>query len=790
MITKTDCLLNIIAQPIVDSNELFTGIDRGSVHDFFADCARGLAVSQHLLLQGDNRDVLPLIPDESVHLVITSPPYGPLVNYSGHLDGLEAAEVGSEGDIDKYLLAFEKILQELSRILTPDGSIVMVLGYLRPGGRGKSGPNGFDDPEAMGRRKGNPWSKQMRKKELLDLPAKIAALASLVGLKSRHKEIWHKPHCKPESVKDRSHQDYEVVLILEKGDSNRCDAKLLTAKGLPSKRAVFSLPPSHARYGHPAAFNPLLAERYIHAYTRPGDIVLDPFAGSGSVALSAMKLGRNSISIELYPQYLDTAFQRLNCFADEYKAKIVQPAAAALPFSEIDTAEFSSSPDFKVTSSDVHYMENYDTLTVIEPLAGKAAGKKAAIPLFPCHCLPAVMRDLFDDMVIQGAEQAIVGPSILAAWSAALGGRWQGLDSRNRTDQTNLQIVISATTGVGKKVSEVITGPHTFFEGVVERICKSRKQKEVPSLIFESITGASLMEELKHSLSGMFMFTSDAGGLALDLKRKVNGNGDDLLHILLKGGSGEFLREGRVGRGKKRLRALLSLLWLVQPEPIRDLLMNKMFISRGGAGRFLFLEIPKEYPQFEFERRGSSKPNPVCYEKWHALVGEAIRPRIRKSGKVIRHQWSEEAEQVFLDNHNQMVALLRGKWSNHELHFVRFQEHMKRICLCLWASEILSGKNSDTIDDAALAHQAAEIAWWFENRRYEYLFGIATDNLENLKLRVQDCLLKEPNQEKTFRNLETHNGISKEDCKRVHSDRREAGGRSTKARGRGKRGLH
>jgi hypothetical protein len=209
------------------------------------------------------------------------------------------------------------------------------------------------------------------------------------------------------------------------------------------------------------------------------------------------------------------------------------------------------------------------------------------------------------------------------------------------------------------------------------------------------------------------------------------------------------------------------LLWLVQPDPIRELLMNKMFISRGGAGRFLFLEMPKEEPQFESESRGSSKSNPDHYAKWHALVGEAIRPRIRKSGKVIRHEWSEDAETVFLDNHNQMVALLRGKWSNHQLHFVRFQEHLKRIALCLWASESLSGKASEGIDDAALAHQAAEIAWWFENRRYEYLFGIANDILENLKLKVQNCLLQEPKLEKTMRDLETHNGISKEDCKKL-----------------------
>ena len=155
--------------------------------------------------------------------------------------------------------------------------------------------------------------------------------------------IWHKPNPMPESVRDRCTKAHEYMFLLSKnkkyyydneaikepakdwGTRDRTKGKyhnqgsgLQPHSGLTksypkkNKRSVWSIPPKPYKGAHFAVFPPELIEPCILAGSKPGDIILDPFMGSGTTAMVAKKLSRSYIGCELHKEYASLQTDRIS----------------------------------------------------------------------------------------------------------------------------------------------------------------------------------------------------------------------------------------------------------------------------------------------------------------------------------------------------------------------------------------------------------------------------------------------------------------------------------------------
>ncbi len=187
--------------------------------------------------------------------------------------------------------------------------------------------------------------RKFKPKDLVNMPAILAEALRLDGWWLRSDCIWHKPNPMPESVRDRPTKAHEYVFLLSKAERYFYDieatkeAATNTAPGntKPNKgvaedpvrhrtraalhtygpvekrnlRTVWTMTPDCYPEAHFAVFPEALAERCIMAGSRRGDVVLDPFAGSGTTLAVAERLGRDSIGIELNPAYIAMAERRI-----------------------------------------------------------------------------------------------------------------------------------------------------------------------------------------------------------------------------------------------------------------------------------------------------------------------------------------------------------------------------------------------------------------------------------------------------------------------------------------------
>lgn len=256
---------------------------------------------------GDARNV-PL-PDRSVNLVVTSPPYFGLRTY-----GL-LGEIGSETTPSEYVKAMVEVLDEMRRVLVPDGSVFLVIGdkYARTGGVDKKTRGVGADPG--GRAHGRPVQKGVpgvRDGSLVGLPFRVALAAIDAGWVWRQEIVWRKPNPLPESVRNRCQRAHETILHLSL--TNRPYSRETQRGGeLGHDVWYFAVAGYKDPQGrrHPAVFPEPLVERCITDYCPPRGNVLDPFAGSGTTLAVAQRLGRVPYGVELNPEYAAIAATRL-----------------------------------------------------------------------------------------------------------------------------------------------------------------------------------------------------------------------------------------------------------------------------------------------------------------------------------------------------------------------------------------------------------------------------------------------------------------------------------------------
>ena len=291
-----------------------------------------------MILQGDCLAQLKTLPDASVQCCVTSPPYWGLRDYG--VDG----QIGLESTPDAYVQKMVEVFREVRRALKDDGTCWLNLGDTFSTGSGGSDTESAKQQSNRGTQiESRAAFKGLPPKNLVGIPWRVAFALQADGWYLRSDIIWHKPNPMPESVTDRPTKSHEYIFLLTKAERYFYDheailepfqAEWLTTRkpyqikgnadrndgGQPpqsanengrNKRTVWTIATQPYPEAHFATFPPKLIEPCILAGSRPGDVVLDPFAGSGTTLYVAKELGRQYLGIELNPAYIQLAQRRL-----------------------------------------------------------------------------------------------------------------------------------------------------------------------------------------------------------------------------------------------------------------------------------------------------------------------------------------------------------------------------------------------------------------------------------------------------------------------------------------------
>jgi DNA modification methylase len=256
---------------------------------------------------------LPL-PDSSVDLIVTSPPYFALRSYT---DGGEhyAGQIGSEPTPGEYIDALLACTREWMRVLKPTGSLWVNLGdkYAGSGGVDRLPRGGAED--IRGRKAPRPsriLPAGIREKSQLNLPERYRiACTDQLGLIQRAKVVWSKPNGLPESVTDRvrcSHEDW-VHLTRDEYVNDRRNKRPELRTGFDRQHVQHRKPTLSDGPGLTTITGEACACPEPSAPTRPS-VILDPFGGTGTTALVASVLGRTGISVDLSADYCRLATWR------------------------------------------------------------------------------------------------------------------------------------------------------------------------------------------------------------------------------------------------------------------------------------------------------------------------------------------------------------------------------------------------------------------------------------------------------------------------------------------------
>lgn len=295
------------------------------------------------ILCGDALTTLRFLPDRLAQTCVTSPPYFGLRDYGGG-----TAEVGREKTLEAYVESLVGVFREVRRVLRDDGTLWLNTGdsYASLGGGGAQGATG----QRANRRftatgtssKGIPEG--CKPKDLIGVPWEVAFALRSDGWFLRSDIIWHKPNPMPESVTDRPTSAHEHVFLLTKSPSyfydhegmkepGVCPPGTKGAKGSAARFAepgVNSRPPEYKIYdgmrnrrnvwtigsrpfrgAHFATMPVELAAICVKGGSRERDLVLDPFAGAGTTGVAAIQNGRKFIGVELNPEYVKMANERI-----------------------------------------------------------------------------------------------------------------------------------------------------------------------------------------------------------------------------------------------------------------------------------------------------------------------------------------------------------------------------------------------------------------------------------------------------------------------------------------------
>ncbi len=246
----------------------------------------------HRLINGDARD-LSFLSDESIHLVVTSPPYWNLKRYNENPD-----QLGHVNDYESFLSELEKVWREVFRVLVPGGRLVCVVGDV-----------------CVSRRR---FGRHL----VFPLHADICVLCRKIGFDNLNPIIWHKIANASYEVENGSKflgkpyepnaiikNDMEFILMQRKPGGYRKPTEVQRKLSKIDKKdfnvwfqQIWSITGASTR-NHPAPFPLELASRLVRMFSFQDDTVLDPFCGTGTTMVASIRYGRNSIGIDIDPEY-------------------------------------------------------------------------------------------------------------------------------------------------------------------------------------------------------------------------------------------------------------------------------------------------------------------------------------------------------------------------------------------------------------------------------------------------------------------------------------------------------
>jgi len=261
------------------------------------------------IITGDALTVLKTIPEETFRCCVTSPPYWGLRDY-----GI-SKQIGAEAKLEDYILNLIEIFDEIRRVLKNDGTLWLNIGdSYTSGNRTWRDADKKNPARAMDYRPPTPCG--LKPKDLIGVPWRIAFALQASGWYLRSDIVWHKPNCQPESVKDRPTRCHEYIYLFSKTEMYHYDYEAILEQAdnngrKRNRRTVWSINTEPFPGAHFATFPPTLIEPCILAGTTVGDIVLDPFFGSGTVGEVCLKLKRSFWGIEINPNYVKLAKRRL-----------------------------------------------------------------------------------------------------------------------------------------------------------------------------------------------------------------------------------------------------------------------------------------------------------------------------------------------------------------------------------------------------------------------------------------------------------------------------------------------
>ena len=272
-----------------------------------------IKISESLILEGDSLNVLRLIPSNSVQCAITSPPYWGLRDYN--ING----QIGLEPSLQEFINRLVAIFNELKRVLREDGTLWLNIGDgYTSGNRGYRAEDKKYPARAMTIRPNTPEG--LKPKDLQGIPWRLAFALQDDGWYLRSDIIWNKPNAMPESVKDRPTKSHEYLFMLTKSEQYYYNYEASKEIGLNgvfrNRRTVWNINTQSFQEAHFATFPSKLIEPCITISSRPGDYILDPFFGSGTVGVVCSQNGRQYIGIELNPEYIEIAANRLGIAED------------------------------------------------------------------------------------------------------------------------------------------------------------------------------------------------------------------------------------------------------------------------------------------------------------------------------------------------------------------------------------------------------------------------------------------------------------------------------------------
>jgi site-specific DNA-methyltransferase (adenine-specific) len=269
---------------------------------------QSLTVDSSIIFEGDALTVLRRLASQSVRCVITSPPYWGLRTY-----GIDE-QIGLENTLSQFLNKLVSVFAEVKRVLADDGTLWLNIGDgYTSGNRGYRAPDKKNPARAMSMRPDTPEG--LKPKDLIGVPWRLAFALQNDGWYLRNDIVWHKPNAMPESVKDRPARSHEYIFMLTKSEKYFYDWQASREPadhgGLRNRRSVWPVNTKPFSGAHFATFPPDLIRPCIQASSHPGDFVLDPFFGSGTVGIACQEEERRYIGIELNPDYVALAASRL-----------------------------------------------------------------------------------------------------------------------------------------------------------------------------------------------------------------------------------------------------------------------------------------------------------------------------------------------------------------------------------------------------------------------------------------------------------------------------------------------